>query len=81
MNFHATPTLLLRKNANKITPNRQFSGYHGYRNYFFHLFSFASNRTGLVSHFGVLHDLLYASIDAWDPQNHKKAYLARKGRF
>jgi hypothetical protein len=53
--------------------------------FFFQLFSFDPDRAWVDGHFGVLHDLVYASIDAWDPKNPqkwpKKAKNADLGNF
>jgi hypothetical protein len=70
----------------KIVQNGQFSGCHGYENDYFRFFSFDPNRTWLDGPFGVLHDLLYASIDVKEPWNghkwqkmHKMTYLGFLG--
>ena len=66
----------------KITKNWVFSGCHGYGFNFFNLFSFDPGRAWLDGHFGVLHDLLYAPIDAWDSQKPSKmAKITQKWSF
>ena len=56
----------------KIVQNRNFSGYLGYGNYFFHCFAFDYGRAWLDSQFGVLHDHIYGSINTWDPKTPQK---------
>ena len=66
VNFHVTPTLL------KMDQNLCFSITMATITAFFIFFSCDPDRAFVDGYFGVLHDLLYASIDEWEPENPKK---------